>query len=541
MALKIFISYTHLDREIVKTLAEDLGGLGHEVWYDKQLDGGREWWRDICEQIRICDVFIFALSPTSLNSKACQQEWTYANDLGKNIWPIQVADKVNFKILPTPLTKLKATDYRQQDKKQIFVLRSVLDILPPVKDLPVPLPDEPDAPLSLLNALRDRANRRSLTLDEQKLWVADLRPLLQDPEEAKSARELAEIFLQREDIMKAIDTELNQLLTSSESDWAKALLCWLEEMGIDDWFCPENDKELRQQRRELRLLTELDLSKSEPYPIEIPSEIGYLANLEELNLNHTGVYSLPPEIGQLANLQVLDLSENGPLELPPEIGQLSNLQTLDLSESKLVELPPEIGQLSNLQTLDLSENELVELPPEIGQLSNLQVLRLRQNELVGLPPEIGQLANLEIFDLNINSLQELPPEIGRLSNLYFLGLMHNVLTEFPAEISQLTNLVALEINGNCLTELPSEIGQLTNLERLYLSDNALTELPVEIGQLINLETLDLSENNLTELPVEIGQLVNLKTLYLSGNPLKSIPPEILALNIPDLRLPAHLK
>ncbi len=98
-----------------------------------------------------------------------------------------------------------------------------------------------------------------------------------------------------------------------------------------------------------------------------------------LLLKGSKIRQLPSEIGQLSNLQELDLSYNKLPSLPAEIGQLSSLQTLNLSYNNLSSLPAEFGQLSNLQTLDLWNNNLSSLPVEFGQLSNLQTLHLWNN------------------------------------------------------------------------------------------------------------------------------------------------------------------
>ncbi len=58
--------------------------------------------------------------------------------------------------------------------------------------------------------------------------------------------------------------------------------------------------------------------------------------------------------------------------LPSQIGQLTSLIELDLGLNALTELPPEIGSLTNLTDLKIDRNHLKTLPPEIGNLRNLQ-------------------------------------------------------------------------------------------------------------------------------------------------------------------------
>ena len=69
---RIFISYNNENREIVKTLADDIATLGHQVWLDRELTGGQAWWDQILAEIRQCHVFVFALSPEALDSHPCK-------------------------------------------------------------------------------------------------------------------------------------------------------------------------------------------------------------------------------------------------------------------------------------------------------------------------------------------------------------------------------------------------------------------------------------------------------------------------------------
>ena len=87
----IFISYNRQSETVVRTLSEDIEALGHTVWFDQELSGGKEWWDQILASVRDCDVFVFVLDPESLESKACKLEYGYAADLDKSILPVLVS------------------------------------------------------------------------------------------------------------------------------------------------------------------------------------------------------------------------------------------------------------------------------------------------------------------------------------------------------------------------------------------------------------------------------------------------------------------
>ena len=126
----ICLSYSRQSKDIVRTLAEDIQALGHIVWFDQELSGGQGWWDQILEQVRNCEVFVFALDPESLNSTACKREYQYAAALGKPILPVLVADGVSTNLLPPALAAIQFVDYDEQDRSAGLRLARALTTLP---------------------------------------------------------------------------------------------------------------------------------------------------------------------------------------------------------------------------------------------------------------------------------------------------------------------------------------------------------------------------------------------------------------------------
>jgi TIR domain len=75
---KIFISYDRASKDIVEQVVEDLTDDDHAIWFDQHLTGGQNWWDNILSEIRQCEIFVAALTPASLESRACQRELKYA-------------------------------------------------------------------------------------------------------------------------------------------------------------------------------------------------------------------------------------------------------------------------------------------------------------------------------------------------------------------------------------------------------------------------------------------------------------------------------
>ena len=161
-------------------------------------------------------------------------------------------------------------------------------------------------------------------------------------------------------------------------------------------------------------LVELDISCLENLE-DLPSEIGNLKKLEKLiidNGNGCGMnISLPESIGNLSNLKVLTLSgamdlreigSNEPIppsvkSLPGTIGKLQNLEELDLSRNAIKSIPSQIASLQKLKRLTLDYNNIHELPSFVGNLKTLQELSVCSNEGVKLPKSLSNLNGLKIF------------------------------------------------------------------------------------------------------------------------------------------------
>ncbi len=138
-------------------------------------------------------------------------------------------------------------------------------------------------------------------------------------------------------------------------------------------------------------------------------------------------------------------------ELPSGVGNLTELRELDVNTNLLGKLPNEIGRLRKIQILSLSYNELKRIPYSIGNLTKLEQLRLDNNKLIQLPTEIRMLVNLKLLDLYNNKLNNIPSGIGKLIQLEELDLRKNHLTHLPIEIVNLKNLHYLYLSGNLLS------------------------------------------------------------------------------------------
>ena len=210
---RIFISYNNENREIVKTLADDIATLGHQVWLDRELTGGQAWWDQILAEIRQCHVFVFALSPEALDSHPCKLEHEYASSLNKSVLPIMVSDGVSAGLLPPALSKLQHVDYRRQDRQSALAIARAFSNLSPSPPLPSILPDPPDVPISYLGELKDHIDGVApLSFDAQTALVLKLKERLRQKTDAKDGRQLLERLRKRPDLFALVAAEIDEAL-----------------------------------------------------------------------------------------------------------------------------------------------------------------------------------------------------------------------------------------------------------------------------------------------------------------------------------------
>lgn len=86
--MRIFISYSQIDQRFCVQILDYLSA--HEIWYDQRLVAGDNWWDEILKRLDWCDAVILVLSPNSLSSKFCREEYSIARAKGKRIIPILI-------------------------------------------------------------------------------------------------------------------------------------------------------------------------------------------------------------------------------------------------------------------------------------------------------------------------------------------------------------------------------------------------------------------------------------------------------------------
>ena len=212
--VRIFVSYARHDRIAVDALLQDIRRARHDVWVDEELTGGQSWWETILGTIRGADLFVVALSPDWLGSKACAAELHYAVACNRPVLSIMVG-RVSPQMAPPVIANAQILDYVERTPDAAISLVTALAATRPPGPLPQPLPAEPPVPMSYMNTYRERVDQLSLTFQEQSQLLSELRAHLADDDDRECATELILRLRHRGDITESIGVEIDSLLASS--------------------------------------------------------------------------------------------------------------------------------------------------------------------------------------------------------------------------------------------------------------------------------------------------------------------------------------
>ena len=201
---------------------------------------------------------------------------------------------------------------------------------------------------------------------------------------------------------------------------------------------------------------------------EIVSKIFTLTSLKKLHLIEC-LFDLSPSIGLLQNLEELDISSSAIVQIPKEIGNLANLEALTMIDTRIEwgELPASIGNLKKLECLDINSSDISELPNEFWDLTSLRSLNALSLS-IKIPPSIKRFKNLEILNVGIQG--DLPEEIGTLTSLEEINIRKDSgSVKFPTSMVNLKELYHFELEAEKFDFRQLEfIKNLPKIERVYV-------------------------------------------------------------------------
>ncbi|GAA2981556.1 toll/interleukin-1 receptor domain-containing protein [Actinokineospora diospyrosa] len=207
--MHVFISYARRDQASITTLRADFERFGNRVWFDRESHGGQDWWDDVLSHVRGCVVFIFAVSPDSLRSKACLAELRYAKALRRPILPVLVRP-VDRGAIPDGLES--PVDYVNRTEETVIRLRKALSAMPAARALPARLPQEPEIPTSYLNAYLARIDAPKLDERDQIELLGQLRERMALADERAEVWDLLVRLRDRPELSRGVADTVEEIL-----------------------------------------------------------------------------------------------------------------------------------------------------------------------------------------------------------------------------------------------------------------------------------------------------------------------------------------
>ena len=209
---QVFCSYPRARTDDVTRISGYFEQLGQEVWLDRELSGGQEWWDTILDRIRASGCFVFLVCEEALASRACRAELDYALATHRTVLPVAVGPPVPDAVLPRSLSRLQRIDAADP-----MMLARALVNLPEPAALPDPLPVPPPVPISYMDELAAVLEQPELGLAQQRDLLGTLRQRLATEEDVPAALTLLHRLRRRSDLFAGVAVEVDAELARHRS------------------------------------------------------------------------------------------------------------------------------------------------------------------------------------------------------------------------------------------------------------------------------------------------------------------------------------
>lgn len=92
----IFLSYSHVDRDMLNVISSKLINDGYRIWYDDGINPGSEWSEDIAIRIEKAKIFLAFITNEYIRSENCRDELSYARENSLTIILVFLKEGVEF-------------------------------------------------------------------------------------------------------------------------------------------------------------------------------------------------------------------------------------------------------------------------------------------------------------------------------------------------------------------------------------------------------------------------------------------------------------
>ena len=238
----------------------------------------------------------------------------------------------------------------------------------------------------------------------------------------------------------------------------------------------------------------------------------------EMDLSGLELNNLPSNIGDLQYLEELDLSNNYFSDLPEELCDVyGNGVVLNIENNLLCDPTTITHCILDQIKVDFEKQSCTKV--KYDQEMDFLLQFIRDNNLDAISTNIFD--DIEWSWSGTDSV--LTSDVKQVERIKDIKWIAYGISSIPGTIQHLEFLQQMELEGNNLSILPAELKYLKRLIDLQIHDNNLIALPEFIGNLDDLVSLDIHNNQLTELPLSIGSLSKLETLNIGNNKITSLP------------------
>jgi WD40 repeat protein len=125
---RVFISYARSDGERFATeLRQRLERDEPEItlWQDRaQMEGGKDWWRQILEALDAVQFMVLVMTPAALRSPVVRKEWQAARQRGVCVYPVVGAPDLDFAAMPRWMSRAHFFDLAKEWQTFVNYLKS---------------------------------------------------------------------------------------------------------------------------------------------------------------------------------------------------------------------------------------------------------------------------------------------------------------------------------------------------------------------------------------------------------------------------------
>lgn len=119
-ATRAFLSHSDRDDQITEMIRRSILREGMPVWIDRShIQTGADFQQSINRGIELADTLVYLISPNSIRSSYCQQEFAYARQLHKRIIPLLV-DDLPVDLVPPDQRALQFIDCQNYQDPEVF-------------------------------------------------------------------------------------------------------------------------------------------------------------------------------------------------------------------------------------------------------------------------------------------------------------------------------------------------------------------------------------------------------------------------------------